>query len=235
MAAGRNAKANHQGAFVWADSQDADFASTAANQFSIRAAGGVRVSDDTPNLSFGAATRQMINLWGAKYGIGVQNFTMYFRADDFGQGAGFAWYRGGVHNNAQNNPGGGITLMLLDSAGNLFTTGAINPPSDRNVKAGFTPVDAKEILEKVAALPITRWHYTNDPATPHLGPVAQDFKAAFDLGADDKSIATVDADGVALAAIQGLNQKLEEQRTENAALKRRLEALEKIIREPTSN
>lgn len=42
FAAGRRAKANHDGAFVWADSQDADFSSTATNQFSVRAKGGVR-------------------------------------------------------------------------------------------------------------------------------------------------------------------------------------------------
>jgi hypothetical protein len=107
--------------------------------------------------------------------------------------------------------------------------------SDRNLKAGFEPVAAKSILEKVAELPITRWHYTNDVATTHLGPMAQDFYAAFDVGPDDKHIATVDEGGVALAAIQGLNQKLEEQRAENVELKQRLEALEKIIHHQKSN
>lgn len=64
---------------------------------------------------------------------------------------------------------------------------------------------------KVAQLPIQTWAYKSDPHTKHLGPVAQDFHAAFGLGTDDKHIATVDADGVAVAAIQGLNQKLEEE------------------------
>jgi trimeric autotransporter adhesin len=59
-----------------------------------------------------------------------------------------------------------------------------------------------------------------------MGPVAEDFKAAFGLAGDGKSIGTVDADGVALAAIQGLNQKLE---SENAALKARLDAIEKKL------
>jgi len=112
-----------------------------------------------------------------------------------------------------------------------------SPASDRNLKAGFTPVDPAEVLAKVAALPVTRWHYTNDTATPHLGPVAQDFHAAFGLGADDKHIADVDEGGVALAAIQGLNQKLEETRADNAALRAdnadlraRLEKLERLLR-----
>jgi hypothetical protein len=81
---------------------------------------------------------------------------------------------------------------------------------------GFAPVNAKAVLEKVAALPITSWHFTNDVATTHLGPMAQDFYAAFNIGPDDKHIATVDEGGVALAAIQGLDQKVE---TENAALR----------------
>ena len=64
----------------------------------------------------------------------------------------------------------------------------------------------------------------------HIGPMAQDFKAAFGVGESDTGIATVDADGVVLAAIQGLNQKLEETRAENAELKRRLQELEKAVR-----
>jgi len=59
--------------------------------------------------------------------------------------------------------------------------------------------------------------------------MAQDFYAAFAVGPDDKHIATVDADGVALAAIQGLNQKLDETREENAELKQRLEKLEQLM------
>ena len=78
-------------------------------------------------------------------------------------------------------------------------------------------------------LPLTTWNYKADTGTRHLGPMAQDFFAAFGIGPDDQHIATVDADGVALAAIQGLHQKLEETRAENAALKARLERLERLI------
>ena len=83
--------------------------------------------------------------------------------------------------------------------------------------------------KKVAAMPISRWNFKGDEGTPHVGPMAQDFHAAFGLGTDDKHIATVDADGVALAAIQGLNQKLEEkireQDREIEQLKRMMKAL----------
>jgi hypothetical protein len=125
-------------------------------------------------------------------------------------------------------------VSVLQVIGTVTAT-AFNPPSDRNLKKNFSPVSPREVLEKVAALPISRWNFKGDTATPHVGPMAQDFHAAFRLGTDERHIATVDADGVALAAIQGLNQKLEEQRAENAELKTRLEALEKIIRNQKSN
>jgi len=48
FAAGHRAKAVNQGAFIWADSQDADFSSTANNQFLIRAQGGVGINMNNP-------------------------------------------------------------------------------------------------------------------------------------------------------------------------------------------
>jgi hypothetical protein len=114
--------------------------------------------------------------------------------------------------------------------------------SDRNTKKNLSPVNAEAVLEKLAALPVQSWNYKweSDTNTPHLGPMAQDFKAAFYPGRDDKSISTLEFDGVELAAIQGLNQKLTEElkrrdaenavlKTHNQSLEKRLEALEKII------
>jgi hypothetical protein len=49
FAAGRRAKANQNGTFVWADSTNADFASTANNQFLIRAGGGVGIGTTSPS------------------------------------------------------------------------------------------------------------------------------------------------------------------------------------------
>ena len=62
-----------------------------------------------------------------------------------------------------------------------------------------------------------------------MGPMAQDFQAAFALGSDDKHISTVDEGGVALAAIQALNQKLEQKETEISKLKQRLEKMEQLL------
>ncbi|HEY9173519.1 MAG TPA: tail fiber domain-containing protein [Verrucomicrobiae bacterium] len=226
FAAGRAAKAVHPGAFVWSDSTVGFFASTAADQFAIRASGGVRLSDSTPSISFGATTRQMLDLYNQDYGVGVQVSTLYQRSNSR-----FSWFRGGVHSNTQNDPGaGGVVAMTLTSGG-LTVNGTFVSASDRNVKEDFQPVDPQAVLAKVVALPLSEWRYKDDEErSRHLGPVAQDFHAAFGLGPDDKHIATVDADGVALAAIQGLNQKLEGTRAENAALKQRLAQLEEVVR-----
>lgn len=81
--------------------------------------------------------------------------------------------------------------------------------SDRNKKENFGPVDTRTILDKVSALPITTWNFKGRRER-HLGPMAQDFRAAFDLSPDDKHISVLDEAGVALAAIQGMNQKWDE-------------------------
>ena len=138
------------------------------------------------------------------------------------------------------------TRLVVDTAGNVgIGTASPNAPlqvigevratvftptSDRHAKENFAPVNPAEVLQKVAALPITEWSYKTIAGARHVGPMAQDFHAAFGLGSDDKGISTVDADGVALAAIQGLNQKLELTQRENAALKERVERLEKLLR-----
>ncbi|MBC8096261.1 MAG: tail fiber domain-containing protein [Akkermansiaceae bacterium] len=188
------------------------------------------------NVAFGANTRQMINLWNTAYGIGVQANAAYFRTDNE-----FMWFKGGSHTNVFGDPGqGGTQIMRLGNSGNLVIAGTLSQGSDRNIKQDFAALDGREVLEKVSALPIQSWSYTNQPGVKHYGPTAQDFHAAFGLnGSDDKHIATVDADGVALAAIQGLNQKLEQKleqkQTEITELKQRLEALEKIIHSHKSN
>ena len=75
-------------------------------------------------------------------------------------------------------------------------------------------------------LPIERWRFkTEDEGVKHVGPMAQDFHEAFGLGESDTAIATVDADGVALAAIQGLNLRLNEKEAEIQSLKATVRAL----------
>ena len=95
--------------------------------------------------------------------------------------------------------------------------------SDRNLKTDVQTIDARALLDRLVAMPVQQWRYIGQPgAVQHIGPMAQDFAAAFGVGENDTTISTVDADGVALAAIQGLNAKLE---AENATLKSQLTAL----------
>lgn len=120
----------------------------------------------------------------------------------------------------------------LDVVGEARAT-VFTPTSDRNAKENFQPIDPREVLARVAALPIMRWNFKDLPGAEHVGPMAQDFHLAFHLGADNKHIATVDADGIALAAIQGLDRKLEEQlklkETEIERLKQTVSSLQRLV------
>lgn len=106
---------------------------------------------------------------------------------------------------------GNQSNFVLSSNGNLTIKGSLNQQSDVHSKTAFGEVDSFDILDKVANLPITSWQYKDDDkSVRHIGPTAQDFKATFGLGQDEKSIAAVDTDGVALVAIKALNKRLNE-------------------------
>jgi hypothetical protein len=95
--------------------------------------------------------------------------------------------------------------------------------SDRAAKRDFRPIDRRRLLERLERVPIMRWSYkTQAPSIRHLGPTAQDFRAAFGLGEDGKHIDSIDSGGVALAAIQGLYRQ-------NRALQVRVARLERQI------
>ncbi len=83
-------------------------------------------------------------------------------------------------------------------------------------------------FEKVAKLPICTWSYVVEPSTTrHLGPMAQDFHQAFGLGTSDKRITPIDANGVAIAAIQALYDMLQEKERRIAELEARLDTLQR--------
>jgi hypothetical protein len=99
--------------------------------------------------------------------------------------------------------------------------------SDRNLKRTIARVDARETLARLAAIPIQTWSYSSqDPPVRHMGPMAQDFAAAYGLGADDKTINPLDANGVAFASIQALYEIVKERDAEIELLKGRLSKLE---------
>jgi len=133
-----------------------------------------------------------------------------------------------------------VPTHSVDVAGGAFCDGTnwVNA-SDVNSKENFQPVDNAELLEKIAGLSITKWNYKGDSETEHIGPTAQDFKAAFGVGANDKSISTIDPSGIALAAIKALNSKmqelnaktsqLEDQAREITQLKAELDAIKAML------
>ena len=170
FAAGRraNVSAAHSGAFLYADSNDFDFHSVAANEFAVRATGGVR----------------------------------FVSAID-----------------AAGNPAAGVHLPEGSGSWESF--------SDRNAKTDFAPVDGRKILEYVMRLPLSTWSYkTQSPSIRHIGPMAQDFYIIFGVGEDDKYISSVDADGIALAALQGLYQIMQDKDAQMKAQQQRIEAME---------
>src|SRR5206468_1978185 len=94
-------------------------------------------------------------------------------------------------------------------------SGSWSSLSDRNLKANFAVVDGRDVLQRLAVLPVSTWNYQAQGAgVRHMGPTAQDFRAAFGLGEDDTTISTVDEQGVALAAIQGLYATTQAQNAE---------------------
>jgi len=123
---------------------------------------------------------------------------------------------------------GGIQQQVRWTPG----TGTWAYSSDRNLKENFKTVNGGAVLEKICNLPITEWNYRGYQQR-HIGPMAQDFHAAFPLNDEQTTLNSADLHGVALAAIQGLNQKLTEELKQKEAeitkLEKRLAALEKIV------
>ncbi|WP_353185717.1 tail fiber domain-containing protein [Parapedobacter lycopersici] len=123
--------------------------------------------------------------------------------------------------------------------------GAWTSVSDRNKKENFQEIDVESVLQKVAMIPVTRWNYKSQSADQqHIGPVAQDFHAAFQLDGvkNDTTINTVDIDGINMAAIQALEKRTATLKAENDQLKtqlatvlERMAALEQRVAEAAKN
>ncbi|MDZ7730391.1 MAG: tail fiber domain-containing protein [Natrialbaceae archaeon] len=119
---------------------------------------------------------------------------------------------------------------------------AFHTTSTRTAKTDLEPVDPEAILEHVRSLPVYTWHFRDVDDGRHVGPMAEDFHEAFELDQPGDTIASVDADGIAMAAIQGLlaRQECEHQRLADvvaerrervAELESRVQALEATVNE----
>ncbi len=199
----------------YGNSADADYA-FAAGFFAIAdqmlcAVFGLWTAPTTPMTCIGQSNIFRI---GANHGFSVDYFSQ--RVD----GGGTRWvYIGDVF--------AGRTLNAWNDA-HLTDAGVwVNGSSSASTKTDFAPIDAEEVLDRVVAMPVTTWRYRKgEDGVRHIGPMAEDFHAAFGVGYGPHTIADLDARGVAFAAIQGLNARLEqrigEQAREIAALRERL-------------
>lgn len=152
--------------------------------------------------------------------------------DDTGNAS--RWSFGSVGGNFAVDDQQDATVELsLNQAGNLVVSGTVTPGSSRTIKQGFEAVDTQSILNRVVSMPITSWTYKRDANVRHIGPMAEDFFANFQVGADDKGISVTDSAGVAFAAIQGLYQDVQQKNAaleaRNAELEARLAKLEAMI------
>jgi hypothetical protein len=209
----------------------------AGGQYAIVAGG---LSSSAPaNHSFAAGRRAKATTTGSFIWADSQDFDFQPSVNNFFG----ARATGGVGFTVAINAGGGVSQFcnLLPGVVSWQCT------SDRNAKENFVAVDSKKVLEQLVAMPLSTWNFKGaDPAVRLLGPTAQDFKAAFGLGNDDKSIIATNLHGVALAAIQGLNaiveaneakvkalladkdEELRAQRRELATLRERVAELEDL-------
>jgi hypothetical protein len=127
--------------------------------------------------------------------------------------------------------GSGFRAVQVDAAGNMDINGMLSQGSSRTIKTNIVAADPRAALRAVSALPLAHWSYTRDAGVRHVGPMAEDFYRAFGLGSDDKHIAAGDQAGVALLAIQGLDQVVAEKDRRIADLEGRVAALEGMLRE----
>jgi hypothetical protein len=125
-------------------------------------------------LGFGSVSRQMLNLYSTTYALGVQSATMYFRS-----GGGFAWFKGGEHASATNDPGSGSLLAFLDSTGNLHATRYYDLTGstyylDPNGTSPLNIVDAQ--ILRIKGSPVTPTVVsTSDPADISVFPEGTQF------------------------------------------------------------
>lgn len=182
------------------------------------------------NDSFAAGTAAKARDWGAfvwaDWSSNGSNILQPFSSD---AGLGPT----GSHTFSVRATGGARIGTSVDSNGDVDAgvkvssgSGSWSSLSARSAKSNVDPVDPESVLEGVESLTVSTWEYDTQPEVAHMGPMAGEFREAFGLGPDADSISAVDADGVALAAIQGLSHRLDEVREEKRAKDERIEDLE---------
>ncbi len=165
------------------------------------------------------------------YGFSTNHYGGFFESKN---GPGLRIKSGGNGNILTSFGADNGIKFQVDKDGNAVFSGTVTAngvllTSDRNAKKNFSSINSQSILEKVATLPISSWNYKTDAnSLRHIGPMAQDFHATFGLnGKDNKHISSIDEQGVALAAIQGLYQQNQKLTAQLKTLEARLAKLER--------
>lgn len=175
----------------------------AAGSFSVVPGGSQNVASG--DYSFAAGSR-------ARVDPGHEGTFLYSDHRDFE-------FSSGTRNEFAARATGGVRFVTGIDASGVPAAGVRLRPgsgswetlSDRQVKTAFSPVDGREILDRLSTVPILSWRYrTEDPAVRHIGPTAQDFHQAFQVGTDERYINSMDADGIVMAAIQSLYDAVKE-------------------------
>lgn len=127
------------------------------------------------------------------------------------------------------------SALTLGADGSLTISGLLSEGSSATLKHNLRNTDDEAILETVCSMKMKRWQYLDDPSqAEHIGPIAEEFHAAFGVGSNEKRLASMDVAGVALASVRALNEKLETENqkleAQNEALEARLARLEQLVR-----
>jgi hypothetical protein len=145
---------------------------------------------------------------------------------------GSSWQLGNLSNSSVDGfvisrQGDGVNEFIIKDNGDVFiNNGTVQVTSSRASKENFSTPDPEQLLATLSALPVTMWNYKKDgTAVRHMGPVAEDFYAAFGLGTDDKHVSHGDTSGVALAGVQALHSALQNRDARITQLEAQLEAL----------
>lgn len=135
-----------------------------------------------------------------------------------------------------SNPSAGAGLQdrfVVDSNGNVTARGTISQLSSRATKENFEPLSGPLLLAKLETLPVPAWSYRDAEAGErHIGPMAEDFHAAFGVGADPRFLSPGDVAGVALASVKALQDEVRQRDERIAELEARLQRLETLLVEP---
>jgi hypothetical protein len=131
-----------------------------------------------------------------------------------------------IHVGTSTSNGNGARL----TTGGTWTNG-----SSREFKEGFATVDASSVLQRIRQLSVPSWYYKSTTER-HIGPMAEDFVAAFDVGTtnedgsrENQYLAASDVAGVALVGVQELAAQLDQKDEELKALRQQVEELKRMI------